>query len=121
MISLIRGTCQQFKFKIPYYCDNITKAKVIFKQPKNIVKDGIPYEFYKTYEKDAADETVGGIKMISGQKSIYVDLDPVDTNGFECDSKAYMQLKALTSDGIEFSSRIIPITIYPTLDEDTLS
>ena len=110
MINLIRGSCEQFKFKIPYTFDQIDKIRITFKQ---IDLKGNSVEIVKT----KADCMAAGDKA----KVVYTKLTQEETLRFSTDSKAYVQWRALTTDGIPFSSKIRQITVYPTLDETILS
>jgi len=107
---LIRGSCEQFKFKTPYSFDQIDKIRITFKQTDT---KGNIVEIVKT----EADCMAVGDKT----KAVYTKLTQEETLRFSTDSKAYVQWRALTTDGIPFSSKIKQITVYPTLDETILA
>ena len=107
---MIRGACEQYRFKIPYTFDQIDKIRITFKQKHT---NGTIVEIVKT----KADCVVIGDKT----NVVYTKLTQEETLEFTEDRKAYVQWRALTKDDIPFSSRIKQITVYPTLDETILS
>ena len=107
---MIRGACEQFKFKIPYTYDQIAKIRITFKQTDT---KGNTVEIIKT----EADCTAPDSKSMT----VYTKLTQEETLQFSSDSKAYVQWRALTTDGFPFSSRIKQLTVYPTLDETILA
>jgi hypothetical protein len=109
VVDLIRGACEQFKFKIPYTFDQLAKIEITFKQKKN---DGSVLVITKT--KDDCDP----VHITS--KTVYAKLNQEETLRFSTDTKAEVQWRALTTDGFPFSSKIKQITVYPTLSETIL-
>lgn len=103
---MIRGTDQQFKFVTPYMCDEVKTVQITFWQPKN--------NNY-TIVKQLAD-----CKYTQGQKVFYTTLDQIETLGFSAKYKAYVQFRGLTTDDVAFSSRVTPITVYPTINDQVL-
>lgn len=103
---MIRGTNQQFKFELPYMCEEIKTVLITFSQPRNN-----NYTIVKT---------LADCKYTQGQKIMYATLDQVETLGFSAKYKAYVQYKGLTVDDFAFSSLVEPITVYPTLNDEVL-
>ena len=111
VIILIRGASQQFKFTTPYLVSALDEITVIFKQ----YEDG--------QETVSIKKTRSDCRFIGPEtrtKTIYVILNQDETLRFSTDSKAYVQLRAITSDGLVFASRIKPVTVHSTLDETIL-
>lgn len=106
---MIRGACEQFKFKIPYTFDQLAKIEITFKQKQN---DGT----ILTITKTEADCTV----IYAKSKVVYTKLTQEETLQFSTDTKAEVQWRALTIDDFPFSSKIKKITVYPTLSEAIL-
>lgn len=109
MVDLIRGACEQFKFKIPYQFDQIEKVEITFKQKQS---DGSVLVITKT-RNDCK-------PVHATSKIVYANLTQEETLRFSTDTKAEVQWRALTTDGFPFSSRIKKITVYPTLSETIL-
>lgn len=110
VVALIRGACEQFKFKIPYTFEQLDKIEITFQQKKN---DGSVLTIIKT----KTDCTATHAKS----QTVYTKLTQEETLQFATDTKAEVQWRALTTDGFPFSSRIKKITVYPTLSETILS
>lgn len=109
VVDLIRGACEQFKFKTPYMFNELSKVEITFRQKKS---DGFILIIVKI---------MGDCQAVPTSKNIYVTLNQQETLQFSTDTKAEVQLRALTINGTVFSSRIKKITVYPTLSETTLS
>lgn len=109
MVDLIRGACEQFKFKIPYMFQELSKVEITFRQKKS---NGTTVTITKNKSNCQAVPT---------SKIIYVTLNQQETLRFSTDTKAEVQWRALTTTGTVFSSRIKKETVYPTLSETTLS
>lgn len=107
---MIRGACQQFRFSTPYPLDQLQTVRITFWQKGD---DGEDIEPIPT--KLITDCTENGTPGF-----IYVTLNQRETLAFKSDRKAYVQFRALPTAGCAFSSRIIPITVYPTKDETVL-
>jgi hypothetical protein len=107
VVLLIRGTCQQFKFKMPYDVDDIKAARIKFWQPCNENMSPI----IKTLDMCVPDAKTN---------SIVVTLNQEETLTFADDLRAFVQFRGLTSDNFAFGSRRIPINVYPTADETIL-
>ena len=113
VILLIRGTCSQFKFNIPYTLDQIDTARVTFWQCDYDGSEECALPITKTFSgNDWEEKSKDGV--------IYVTLNQIETLAFTTEKKAYVQFRALTVDGFAFASRIIPITVYPTKDETVM-
>jgi len=103
---LIRATCQQFRFKLPYKKEDIKKVQITFWQ-----------------EDNPALPITKGIEDCMGDpdsKELYVELDQVATAAFKTDRKAFVQLRGLTINDFVFGSRVMPITVYPVKDDTIL-
>lgn len=108
-VIVIRGACQQFKFKTPYTLDQLKTVRITFWQcDNNGTKD---CELPITKDENSCTQDVQGIG---------VTLSQVETLAFSATSKAYVQFRGLTNDGFAFASRIMPINVYPVKDETVL-
>ena len=112
VVNLIRGTCQQFEFQIPYTCDQLDAVRITFWQADSSGTEDYTLPLIKT--KDDC-------KLDVAPNKIYVSLNSKETLAFDTKNKAYVQLKASLVDGFVFASQITPITVYPILDETDLS
>ena len=108
---LIRGTCQQFKFKTPYLASQIKAAKITFWQENNEGTENCPLPITKTLTDCVADPE---------SPVLLVTLNQVETLAFSTESKAYAQFRGLTVDDFAFGSKIFPITVYPVKDDTVL-
>lgn len=107
---MIRGTCQQFRFKSPYPLEQLKTVRITFWQ-----KDDNGYDVEPIPTKliaDCSENSTPGF--------IYTTLNQSETLAFKSDRKAYVQFRALTVTGYAFASHKIPITVYPTKDETVL-
>ena len=111
---MIRGTCAQFKFNIPYTLDQIDTVRVTFWQCNHNGSDECSLPITKTFTSDNWEEK-------SKDGVIYTTLNQIETFAFTTEEKAYVQFRALTTDGFAFASRIRPITVYPTKDETVMT
>ena len=110
VVDLIRGACEQFKFKIPYTFDQLVKIEITFKQKKH---DGSILVFTKNI-KDCA-------VMHAKSKIVYTKLTQEETLRFISEAKATVQWRAVTKSGFAFSSPIKKLTVYPALSTTILS
>ena len=110
MVDLIRGAYEQYKFKIPYKFNELAKVEITFKQKKH---DGTILVIVKN-KKDCA---------VKHEKSniVYTKLTQEETLRFASDAKVLMQWRALTNNGVAFSSPVKKITVYPTVNTTILS
>ena len=109
-LSFIRGTCKQFRFKMPYPLQQLTTIKITFWQHDDTKNEDDP--LIVKYKEDCSYDYIDGY--------LYVTLDQRETLSFKDDRHAYVQLRALLVSGSAFSSYITPITVYPTKDETVL-
>lgn len=107
---LIRATCQQFRFKLPYTVSQVAKLKILFWQKAD---DG--EEYIVRIEKGLDD-----CYKDSDSAEIYVTLNQEETRSFVADRKAFVQLRGLTEDGFAFGSHKMPITVYEAEDDAIL-
>lgn len=107
---MIRGACEQFKFKIPYTFDQLKSVEITFKQKQN---DGNVLIITKTLNDCIATHEKSNV--------VYTKLTQEETLQFATDTKAEVQWRALTTDNFPFSSLIKKITVYPTLSETILA
>ena len=110
MISMIRGSCQQFRFQSPYPLSQLKTIRITFWQ---IDDDGNDIEPIPA--KLITDCTENGTPGY-----IYVTLHQRETLAFKSDRQAFVQFRALPMAGCAFSSHPTPITVYPTKDETIL-
>lgn len=106
---MIRGACQQFKFKTPYTLDQLKTVRITFWQCDNNGTEDC--ELPITKDENSCTQDAQGIG---------VTLNQVETLSFSATSKAYVQFRGLTNDGFAFASRIMPINVYPVKDETVL-
>lgn len=99
---MIRGTCQQFKFILPYKTSTLTKVSITFWQNdtgeikvKKQLADCV-------YEPDS--------------KELYVTLHQQETLMFSPEYKGFAQLRGLTADGCVFGCKEHIFSVYPTKD-----
>ena len=100
---MIRGTSQQFKFKLPYQYEELTEVNVAFWQEGNQGTQDYKLPILKHLE-DCSPNNDG--------TALYITLNSKETMAFECDSKAFVQLWATTSNH-SFGSREKQFTVYP--------
>lgn len=109
---MIRGTNAQFKFQLPYNYSELEKVKITFWQNDN---DG-----------PSLDRPLPIIKVLAQcsqtalPNEISVTLNQEETLRFVDDIKAYVQLRAMTIDGIPIASKESQITVYPIYDDSIL-
>lgn len=107
---LIRATCEQFRFTLPYMVSQVEKVQILFWQKTD---DG---ETYISRIEKCLDDCYKN----PDSKQISVTLNQEETRSFSADRRAFVQLRGLTSDGIAFGSREQPITVYPVEDDTIL-
>ena len=108
---LIRATCQQFRFKLPYLLSQIKKVKITFWQEENNGTADCQLPITKSLAACIGDPD---------GKELCVTLNQVETLAFETDRKAFVQFRGLTNDGFAFGSKPMPITVYPVKDDTIL-
>ena len=109
---MIRGTNAQFKFKIPYNYSDLESAKITFWQPENSGPSiDRPLPIIKILQQCAPTDIPNEISITLNQE---------ETLRFSEERKAYVQLRALTIDGIPIASMKKQITVYPIYDDDIL-
>lgn len=101
---MIRGTSQQFKFKLPYEFSKLTEVNIAFWQDNNQGTEDYALPIIK-HLGDCTPNALGTV--------MYVTLNSKETLAFDTDKKAYVQLWATTVDGFPFGSREKPFTVYP--------
>jgi hypothetical protein len=106
---VIRGACQQFKFKTPYDLEQLKTVHITFWQPDNNGTEDCILPITKQLTDCKQD-----------QLGINVTLNQVETLAFSEKSKAFVQFRGLTTEGFAFASRIMPINVYPVKDETVL-
>ena len=107
---LIRATCEQFRFTLPYNVSQIEKVKILFWQKAD---DG---EEYITRIEKGLDDCYKD----QDSKQISVTLNQEETRSFRADRMAFVQLRGLTIDGIAFGNIKEPIVVYPVEDDSIL-
>lgn len=105
---MIRGTNQPFQFRVPYDLSEIDEVRITFWQEDNNGTEDCILPMTKTKNMCVLDED---------SRTISVTLNQVETLAFKVDSKAYVQLRAITVDGFVFATREQPITVYPIKDD----
>lgn len=108
---MIRGTCQQFKFKIPYQLSQLKTVRITFWQPDNEGTEDCALPITKVLTDCTED---------AASRTVYVTLNQVETLAFNTDEKAFVQFRALTTDGFAFGCKKKPITVYPIQDDTVL-
>jgi hypothetical protein len=106
VVLVIRGTCEQFRFKTPYRLSQIKTIRINFWQPGNENA-----EIVKGLADCVEDAT---------SKKLIVTLNQVETLAFNTDSKGFVQFRGLTNDGFAFGSKEKPFTVYPVRDDTVL-
>lgn len=104
---MIRGTSQTFKFKSPYDINRIVQLKIVFEQYGNNGTSNVSIPIVKTIEDCTLNEN---------SNEILVTLNQTETLAFTDDKKAYVQFRAVLDNGYVFGSKLMKITVYPTLD-----
>lgn len=109
---MIRGTDAQFKFKLPYDYSELETVRVTFWQPNNSgPSTNRPLPIVKVLEQCSQSDS---------PRELTVTLNQEETLRFKDDSKAYVQFRAETIDGISIASKKMLITVYPVYDESIL-
>ena len=111
---MIRGTNQDFKFKMPYEYKDVPLITVTFWQKGNDgPEESRPLPIIK-YHDDCEPSK-------DNNKEITVTLLPEETARFVDDRKAYVQLTGTTTSGIRFgNSPPREITVYPIHNDAVL-
>jgi hypothetical protein len=102
---VIRGTSEQFQFKIPYKYEDVQFVEITFWQDDVVGTMDSPFPIKK--HLSACEDTTGTNVLI-------LTLQPNETLRFTDKKKAYVQLSGCTLEGSMFSSRKSIITVYPT-------
>ena len=101
---MIRGMGQQFRFTLPYNSqysfDRISDVTVVFWQ------DDMP-------EDDIIIKNLHECTISEYGTILYVTLNETDSLKFQTDRKAYVQMKAHTTDGIPFGTKAQEFAVYP--------
>lgn len=109
---MIRGTNAQFKFKLPYNYSEIASVKIIFWQDGNDGPSSArPLPIVKI---------LGQCNKTEIDNELSVTLNQEETLRFADDRKAYVQLRATTTDDIPIASKKHMITVYPVYDDSIL-
>ena len=108
---MIRGACQQFKFKTPYPLSQLKTVRITFWQPNNDATKDCSLPITKVITDCVED---------ANSQAINVTLNQVETLAFNTDKKAFVQFRALTNNGFAFASKIMPLTVYPVKDDTVL-
>ena len=108
---LIRGTCQQFRFKMPYLASQVKTVRITFKQDGNEGNENCSLPIVKTLNDCVTDPE---------SPILLVTLNQVETLAFSTESKAYAQFRGLTNDDFAFGNKKFPITVYPAIDDTIL-
>ena len=107
---MIRGTTQQFRFKLPYNIDQIESVKITFWQNDN--------------NGPSADRPLPIIKTLqhcdSSNNELYITLNQEETLRFSDDKKAFAQIRIRTLQGFVAASKLKEIIVYPLHDDNTL-
>ena len=109
---MVRGTTAYFKFIMPYNYSQLASAKVVFWQNHNngpSVSRPLPIT-----------KTLAQCQPTSKENELAVSLTPEETLRFSDKRKAYVQLRALTIDGIPVASMKRQLTVYPIYDDSIL-
>ena len=100
---MIRGMGQQFRFTLPYNSQynfkNTSDITIVFWQ------DDLPDAEVTKQSGDCTFNEYGTV--------LYVTLNEADSLKFQTDRKAYVQMKAHTSDGTPFGTKAREFTVYP--------
>lgn len=112
---MIRGACQQFRFKMPYNFEELKAIRITFWQEND---NGDEDSVKITKEVLPSPDTESGYDWVQyNEKLLWISLDQTETLQFSVDKKAYVQLRASTQDGFVFASHVQAISVYPTKDE----
>lgn len=101
---MIRGTSEQFQFKIPYKYEDVQFVEIVFWQDDVIGTVDSPFPIKKYLS--ACDDT-------SGTNILSLTLQPNETARFTDKKKAFIYLTGRTLEGSVFSNRKYTITVYP--------
>lgn len=109
---MIRGTRQEFRFKLPYTFEEVYTLQIMFWQ--------------ENYNGPARDRPLPVVK-VKAQCSSCADanqcsviLNQEETLRFTDKIKAKVQLRGATADGTSFATREHLITVYPVADDSIL-
>lgn len=105
MITVIRGTSAQFRFKLPYSRDALEWVTIKFWQPGN------------TDRRLPITKTKINCAALDDSYEICVSLSAAETAIFSDKYKAKVQLRAQPFAGAPFGSRQQLFTVYPMLDD----
>ena len=109
---MIRGTNAQFVFKLPYNFNQLASAKIMFWQNYNNGPSiSRPLPIIKILSQCSQSKT---------PNELCVTLNQEETLRFVDDYKAYVQLRAVTVDGIPIASKQKTITVEPAYDDSVL-
>lgn len=109
---MVQGTTTQFRFQLPCNFGDLEVVNVTFWQEYN---DGPtpdrPLPIIKVKKQCS---TFGSKKVLA------VTLNQEETLRFSTDRKAYVQLRAVTWDGVSYASKPTQIKIYSVYSEDVI-
>ncbi len=105
---MIRGTTEQFQFKIPYKYEEVEYVEITFLQEDVFGTADAPFPIKKYL--NACDDT-------TGTNILRIVLHPNETMRFIDTKKAFVQLVGRTFEGNVFSHRKHQITVYPVCSD----
>jgi hypothetical protein len=107
--SMIRGTAQPFKFKIPYNFSELSTVSITFWQENyNGIDATRPLPIIKELNQ---------CRQGSSPKELIVILNKEETLRFTDERKAYVQIMAEVTGGLPFGNKPAMITVYPVYDD----
>ena len=109
---MIRGTNQEFRFKLPYEYDSISKLRVMFWQDN--------YNGPTKYRPLPIIKVKAQCQVCDNPKQCSVTLNQEETLRFTDKRKAKVQLRGISSSGVPFATKEMVINVYPVSDDSIL-
>jgi len=108
---LIRGTCQQFKFTLPYTKSQVKTVQITFWQKDHAGSEDCALPITKV---------LTDCVWTANSKECIVTLNQVETLAFTDQQKGWVQFRGVTTDDFAFGSRKQIFSVYPVKDETIL-
>lgn len=108
---MIRGTTAQFKFNLPYQLKDIRDAQITFWQKGDSFSAAHSLDIVK-YRIDCVGR--------SGDKAVYVSLNPEETARFSDKKHGYVQFRGVATDFTVFASKQESFIVYPCVNDDPI-
>lgn len=109
---MIRGATTQFNFVLPRKVVDIASVKIVFWQES--------YFGPAIDRKLPITKVLGQCSMTDDPNELTVILNQEETLRFIEDRKAYVQIKAVATDGLSYTGKKRAFTVYPVYDDNIL-